>query len=990
MKKMTGTILIIEDDAGLIDLISERIHDFGYETVCTFSATEALDWLKINIPLLMVLDYSLPDMTAKEFIAALNPTVQTIPPFVLATGRGDERIAVDMMKLGARDYIIKDSHFLDMIPMVVSRVCIEIENENKLKQTEIALTESEEKYHALVENSGIGVALYSLDGRVLYFNHKAIQNLGGKVEDYIGKSLIEIFGEAVGSEYIARIQSAENSEESIEFEDFVSLGSGDYWFLSNYSRIKSPTGEFIGVQVLAHDITERKKTEQSLQKNQFLLEESQRITATGTWELDLTTNHLLWSDEIFRIFEIDPSRFGASYESFLNSIHPDDRAMVDKAYSDSLDTKAPYMIDHRLLMADGRIKYVTEQCETTFDEAGKPLVSIGVVQDITTRKLTELALHQSREEFIDLYDNAPIGYHEIDMEGRVVRMNKTELNMLGYTLEELRGRHVWELVDDQDFSIKTVKEKLQDHQLSMLPYEREFIRKDGIRLPILVVDRLIVSEAGKITGIRSSVQDITELKRAENELQASRDVLNKLLYSSSEFIDSDFDSIDYKKTTDTILEISGAKYAALNLFDEDGLDFTTVAMSGLDEIPQKLKSLLGFELVNKKWKHDPVRLGKLKDKTIVKFDSLFELADSAIPKTITTLVAKVFNVGEVWVIRIVKKSMVIGDYTLLFTRGNTLQNSEIIELYANQVGLYIERLNSEKALRKSEEIYRNLVMRIPDGVYKSTRAGKFIDVNPAMIKMLGYESKEEIMGIDILSDLYFDISDRETSLPNSETGVMSVFQLRKKDGSGIWIEDHGWYNTDLDGNIVSHEGVLRDVTERKLAEEALRASEDKYRTMIENSNDLIWTLDLEGKFMFMNQVALNTTGIVFDEWKGKQFGPLILPDDLRTVNDMFLRTKNGEVCTYELRLKKEDDCVLTLLVNSSPIYIAGKIEGVVSFGRDITDRKQAERALDEKMNELLRFHDLTVDRELTMIELKKEVNSLLRKTGNNEKYKIIQ
>jgi PAS domain S-box-containing protein len=177
----------------------------------------------------------------------------------------------------------------------------------------------------------------------------------------------------------------------------------------------------------------------------------------------------------------------------------------------------------------------------------------------------------------------------------------------------------------------------------------------------------------------------------------------------------------------------------------------------------------------------------------------------------------------------------------------------------------IEKL-ALQSLSESEELYRNLVLRIPDGVYKSTTDGKFVDVNPAMIQMLGYESKEEILGIDIKNQLYFESSDRESLVLQERHEETGVFRLKKKDGSEIWIEDHGWYIVDEDQNILYHEGVLRDITERKHAEEAL----------------------------------------------------------------------------------------------------------------------------EEKMNELIRFQNLTVGRELTMIELKKEINELLTKSGLEEKYKIVK
>jgi ABC-type amino acid transport substrate-binding protein/GAF domain-containing protein len=133
-----------------------------------------------------------------------------------------------------------------------------------------------------------------------------------------------------------------------------------------------------------------------LQRSKESRDDAQRIAHMGSWELDLQHNTLIWSDEIFRIFEIDPRRFGATYEAFLTAIHPADRDAVNTAYTQSLATRKPYGITHRLLMPDGRIKYVHEQCESFFDADGKPLRSVGTVHDITERRLTELELEQHR------------------------------------------------------------------------------------------------------------------------------------------------------------------------------------------------------------------------------------------------------------------------------------------------------------------------------------------------------------------------------------------------------------------------------------------------------------------------------------------------------------------------------------------------------------------------------------------------------------------
>ncbi|OHC69922.1 MAG: hypothetical protein A3H93_18725 [Rhodocyclales bacterium RIFCSPLOWO2_02_FULL_63_24] len=143
---------------------------------------------------------------------------------------------------------------------------------------------------------------------------------------------------------------------------------------------------------------ERERANDILRNSEASLAEAQRIAHLGNWELDLLSNVLTWSPEIFRIFELDPTKFGASYEAFLGAIHPDDRAMVNQAYTDSVANRTPYDIVHRLLMRDGRIKYVNEKCETRYAPDGKPIRSLGTIHDITERQRAEKAVRALNQE----------------------------------------------------------------------------------------------------------------------------------------------------------------------------------------------------------------------------------------------------------------------------------------------------------------------------------------------------------------------------------------------------------------------------------------------------------------------------------------------------------------------------------------------------------------------------------------------------------------
>ena len=128
------------------------------------------------------------------------------------------------------------------------------------------------------------------------------------------------------------------------------------------------------------------------------LNNAQKIAHIGSWKLNFVTNELYWSDEVFEIFGIDKEKFAASYEAFLETVHPEDRAYVQTTYAESLNTQKPYSIEHRLLLPDGSLKYVLEHCVYTYDTHQKPLHSSGTVQDITQRKLIEIALGDAKKQ----------------------------------------------------------------------------------------------------------------------------------------------------------------------------------------------------------------------------------------------------------------------------------------------------------------------------------------------------------------------------------------------------------------------------------------------------------------------------------------------------------------------------------------------------------------------------------------------------------------
>lgn len=259
---------------------------------------------------------------------------------------------------------------------------------------------------------------------------------------------------------------------------------------------------------------------------------------------------------------------------------------------------------------------------------------------------------------------------------------------------------------------------------------------------------------------------------------------------------------------------------------------------------------------------------------------------------------------------------------------------------------------AEKALRNSEMRYRAFINADTDMMFVKDNQFRYKIVNNAMASFFG-KSPEEMLG-----KLDSELADKQIAFPCKSSDIRALESNAAFTVEEILGDRHcetTKFPIVLDDNTVGIGGIIRDVTERKLAEQALQLSEDMYRTMVEHSNDLIWTLDTNGNFTFLNDIAAKTTGLSSDEWTGRSFIPLILEEDLPNIMEVFNRNLKGEPCNYELRFKKSDDELLTLAVNTSPIFISGKVEGIVSFGRDITAQKKSEENL---KNTLFRYKAL--------------------------------
>ncbi|HUW25689.1 MAG TPA: EAL domain-containing protein [Gallionella sp.] len=267
------------------------------------------------------------------------------------------------------------------------------------------------------------------------------------------------------------------------------------------------------------------KSQVELQRNQDLLNEAQRLGQLGSWVLNPLTGELEWSNETFRIFELDPAQFSPSYNNFLNIIHPDDRERVNQAYTQSLKDKQAYDIEHRVIMADGRIKWVREHCASNFDESGKVIRSMGAVQDITGQKLAEEKLRVAAATF-ETHEAILI----TDANANIIRVNRTFTEVTGYPPEEVLGKNPHILSSgrqDKSFYAEMWRQLLESGTWSGEMWDR---RKNGQIYPKWLNITAIKNAQGMTTEYVGIFRDITTRKQAEAEIHnlAFYDVLTSL------------------------------------------------------------------------------------------------------------------------------------------------------------------------------------------------------------------------------------------------------------------------------------------------------------------------------------------------------------------------------------------------------------------------------------------------------------------------------
>ena len=335
---------------------------------------------------------------------------------------------------------------------------------------------------------------------------------------------------------------------------------GSYrWILTRGEAVRDSDGNPVRMVGSITDVTCQKLAEASIAGSREQLNEAQRIARVGSWELNLLTNERAWSDEIYRILEVDKTQVEASYEVFINTVHSDDRDKLIKTYRDSLATHSPYEIIYRLKMTGGRIKYVRGKSESYYDDNGNPIRSMGTIQDITDIYLAEQELHQHREHLEELVAEraaqlaenerklreaqkiAHLGYANLNTATGISDWSEETYHIHGVTPANHQpnlGNYLSEIVHPDDVArlhenLKLASDIEQQNRVHSIDYRIR--RPDGEERWVYAK---VISE-WSLDGtlyLRSVLQDITQRKQTEAAMMEALDQAQRASKAKSEFL----------------------------------------------------------------------------------------------------------------------------------------------------------------------------------------------------------------------------------------------------------------------------------------------------------------------------------------------------------------------------------------------------------------------------------------------------------------------
>lgn len=806
---------------------------------------------------------------------------------------------------GQLDAVVSGGQAPDLLRDAQAQLRVSEAAQRALAETQMGVLNALPAHIALLDSRGVIVVVNEAwrrfaSANVLQSSDFFVgQNYLGVCESAHGECADEAQAVAAG---IRKVLSGELKVFTIEYP--CHSPTEKRWFRLMVTPLSEAPGT--GAVVMHVNVTERRLAEEILREKEreqrrlaeeltietHRLHESQAVANVGSWEMDLATREVKWTDEMFRIFGTSPDQFTPTYEGFLEYVHPEDRRKVDDTFTNSLGRPGRFGIEHRLLFPDGRIKFIDERWRTFSDAAGNPLRAVGTSQDITTRKQADAALQRSEALLRIAGQAARLGGWTMELPDHKLTWSDET-----FRIHELPPGTPPTLEEAIRFYPPEYREAVTRHvqacasEGTPFDFEFELITAKQRRIWVRAIGVAVRDASGRIVRVQGAFQDISERKAAEEKARSSAERL--------------------AQTLETITD-------GFFTLDRDWR-FTYVNAEAERLLGRQRSTLLGRSV----WEAYPEAVGSTFER---------EYRQAVATNTAVTFEAYYPPLSMCFEV----KAYPTAEGLAVYFRDAT------------------ERRRLDDALRASESKFRRLAESNILGILFWDARGNISDANDAFLQMVGY-TREELTAGRIswrsMTPPEYLPQDEWALAEIAATGSCTPFEKEyfHKDGHRVAILLGA---AALDG--AKDQGIcyVVDISQQKQAEATLRVSEERFRLLAKATNDAIWDWNLITNQVWWNEGYEQLFGYARAEVDptAKSWTDYIHPEDVARVTDGIHRVieHGGEAWSDEYRFRCKDGRYSYVLDRGHVIRdAAGKPVRMIGGMTDLTKLKEHEIALSQ-------------------------------------------
>lgn len=911
----TIKVLFAEDEALDFELAKKIIQADGIliETVLVENAKDFERELNAFRPNLVIADYAMPQFNGMEALK-LARAYDPIIPLIIFTGSKNEEIAVSCMRNGANDYIIKEN--MKRLPLAIREIMARNKVERQNIQSLQKLQKSEEKYRMIAENTTDVIFLLDLNLRFQYVS-PAIEKLVGytvaetmkqEVWDILTpdseKLVKKVFLEQM--QLLRKGQLTKDHKRVLVFEEKHKNGQ-IIWVEASLRFIYDNQNQPTGILGISRDITDKLNTAQMLDESSIRLGLAIESTKQGLYELNITTGEAIVNDTYAIILGYDPDTFVETNESWIESLHPDDKERCIRSYEECISGKTDeYRLEFRQRTASGQWKWILSLGKIVeWDQDGNPTRMLGTHTDIDINKRNEEMLFEAKEYLENLinYANAPI--IEWDDQLRIKRFNQAFEALSGYTEKEMLGQELGVLFprstkqQSVDLIIKAIAgQRLESEEIVIM-------RKDGQLREVQWNTANLLDKTGQF--VKSTIAngyDITERNKAIEELRQSEELFKQIFDNAPiGILHFDLNGI-IKKCNEHFVQIMGSKMETLI-----GLNMTKLPD---EKLVAALQKTLNGELARFEGEYRSVTAGKIADVKLI-FTPVFD------------------------------------EY------GHVISGIGIVEDVSEQI-------RSGKALRESEERFSKSFYSSPVAIAITKFAdGTFVDVNDTWCRATGF-SRESILqakaiDLNIIDENTRNLMTREVNAKGFMHEIEAPVYTRSGDERVGLFSVESYYMAGERYLIIT----FFDITDRKIYEEELT----KLTRAVEQSPVSIVITDLEGNIEYVNPRASEVTGYLPGELIGQN--PRIFSSgelSKSAYQKLYQTISAGNTWHGEFHNKKKNGTLYWESATISPVINDdGVLTHYLAVKEDITEWK---RLSDEVGKSEKRYRDMFLNNPLPM------------------------